>query len=143
MTFGEELRKARKSLGLSQAELSGRVGVSNTYVSALESGKKTAPPYALVRALAAVLQIPEERLWSAARAEREARLRVRISGDPTSLRIPKPNADENARYDYESTTNRSLRALEAQLGAIIKKSSDKNGIIKVLEAVLRALAEDE
>jgi len=37
---GRELREARSALGLSQAEVAGRLGVSASYVSAVEAGKR-------------------------------------------------------------------------------------------------------
>lgn len=85
MTFGEQLRAARKAIGLSQAELGARVGVSNTYISALESSQKLAPAFELVGALAHALGISEGALWEAAKEEREKRLRERINGHSTDL----------------------------------------------------------
>ena len=37
---GHELREARSALGLTQAEVAGRLGVSASYVSAVEAGKR-------------------------------------------------------------------------------------------------------
>jgi transcriptional regulator with XRE-family HTH domain len=37
---GRELREARSALGLTQAEVAGRLGVSASYVSAVEAGKR-------------------------------------------------------------------------------------------------------
>ncbi len=37
---GRELRDARSALGLTQAEVAGRLGVSASYVSAVEAGKR-------------------------------------------------------------------------------------------------------
>lgn len=84
--FGEQLRRWRDAANLTQAEVAAQIGVSNTYISALESGRKPAPPYALVSALAACLGVDEGVLWGVAQAEREERLRQRIQGVPTSLR---------------------------------------------------------
>jgi transcriptional regulator with XRE-family HTH domain len=39
--LGDELRKARKTAGLSQEEVSFRAGVHRTYMSLLERGKKS------------------------------------------------------------------------------------------------------
>lgn len=36
---GQEIKKARASVGISQAELARRLGVSSAYVAALESGR--------------------------------------------------------------------------------------------------------
>jgi transcriptional regulator with XRE-family HTH domain len=37
---GRELRETRRALGLTQAEVAGRLGVSPSYVSAVEAGKR-------------------------------------------------------------------------------------------------------
>jgi transcriptional regulator with XRE-family HTH domain len=37
---GRELREARSALGLSQVEVAGRLGVSASYISAVEAGKR-------------------------------------------------------------------------------------------------------
>ena len=37
---GERIQKRRKSLGLSQMQLSEKIGISNTYLSYIETGKK-------------------------------------------------------------------------------------------------------
>ncbi len=42
-SFGEKLRQRRQERGLQQAELAGKVGVTASYVSLLESGKRPAP----------------------------------------------------------------------------------------------------
>jgi len=101
-TFGERLKDLRLDAGLTQSVIAERIGVSNTYISALESGRKPAPPQAIVTALAVCLGIDEQDLWSLAEQEREERLRDRIAGVPTSLRTarrprPKPKATANTR----------------------------------------------
>ena len=85
-TFGDRIRELRRERKLTQWEVADHTGVSNTYISALESGRKPAPPHAIVTALAACLQISEETLWKLARSEREERLKLRIDGIPTSQR---------------------------------------------------------
>ena len=85
-TFGDRIRELRRERKLTQWEVADHTGVSNTYISALESGRKPAPPHAIVTALAACLQIGEEALWKLARSEREERLKLRIDGIPTSQR---------------------------------------------------------
>lgn len=39
--FGAAVRRARKDLGMSQAELAGRAGVGRPWLSELETGKRT------------------------------------------------------------------------------------------------------
>jgi transcriptional regulator with XRE-family HTH domain len=141
LTFGEELKKLRKSADFSQAELGDIVGVSNTYISALESGRKPAPPHALVQALSAALNISDKHLWQAARAEREARLQDRINGMPTSLRISKAAPESEAsQSDLPSGFSNSSGAI-ANLVGIISTSSDKESLIELLEALLDTLRE--
>lgn len=86
LTFGRRIRELRKMSNLTQWDVANETGVSNTYISALESGRKPAPPHAVVVALAACLQTDPEDLWLLARREREVRLMDRIQGVPTSLR---------------------------------------------------------
>lgn len=38
--FGKHVAKLRKSLGISQEELSGRCGLDRTYISGIERGKR-------------------------------------------------------------------------------------------------------
>lgn len=40
--FGSEIRRARHDMGLTQAELAARAGVSRPWLSELETGKRTA-----------------------------------------------------------------------------------------------------
>lgn len=91
-TFGERIKELRREAGLTQWNVANRTGVSNTYISALESGRKPAPPHVIVTALAACLQTSEEELWTLARAEREERLKRRIDGVPTSQRTARSSS---------------------------------------------------
>ncbi len=88
--FGDRIRELREQAGLTQWQIAERTGVSNTYISALESGRKPAPPHAIVTALATCLETSEDELWNLARTEREERLRQRIDGIPTSRRTSPP-----------------------------------------------------
>ncbi len=94
-SFGDRIRKLRQKAGLTQWQVADQTGVSNTYISALESGRKSAPPHAIVSALASCLETSEKALWSLARSEREARLRLRIDGVPTSRRTSSASGAES------------------------------------------------
>lgn len=54
--FGEKIRNARKSLGLTQRQLADRLGVSNTSISNWEKGMSR-PDADMIQALCAVLQL--------------------------------------------------------------------------------------
>jgi transcriptional regulator with XRE-family HTH domain len=95
-SFGDRIRKLRQRAGLTQWQVADETGVSNTYISALESGRKSAPPHAIVSALASCLETSEKALWSLARSEREARLRLRIDGVPTSRRTSSASGPESS-----------------------------------------------
>jgi len=135
--FGEALRRFRRAANLTQQEIANRTGVSNTYISALESGRKNAPPRAIVTALAACLGVKESELWSLARNEREARLRARINGVPTSRRVPRtpaPSAVEDVGLAPE--LDRALHSL-SELATTPEKQRRLAKAIETLTAALR------
>jgi transcriptional regulator with XRE-family HTH domain len=114
-SFGERIRELRQQVGLTQWQIADRTGVSNTYISALESGRKPAPPRAIVTALAACLQTNEDELWNLARAEREERLRQRIDGVPTSRRTAPPGEPSGLEHGTplpEQVVQRAIRTLK-------------------------------
>lgn len=78
-TFGENLRRIRDQLGLSQEEVAERVGISNKYLSELENGKRSVRliwAFRLARALGKNLDDLIEA--SAAEAERRYRVQPRL-----------------------------------------------------------------
>lgn len=54
-SVGEQIRQRRLGLGLSQANLSGRAGLTSNYVCRLESGEFLEPSYKKITAIEAVL----------------------------------------------------------------------------------------
>lgn len=141
-TFGENLRELRVAAGLTQAQIAERIGVSNTYVSALESGRKPAPPHALVESLAACLDIEGETLWRLAREEREDRLRKRIDGTPTSLRVTRtPNRSEAP--SVSPPENRSMDRLVRSVRGACSDQKSRRKVAEVLEIIARSLREEE
>ena len=110
--FGDLLRQLRTARGLTQAELASKVGISHVYVSALETGRRSAPPHAVVSALASCLGIPIEELWSTARTERALRLELRIDGTATSLRRHKlDSGDKQAGPGEQVETEAAILSL--------------------------------
>ena len=135
--FGSELQEARKAAGLSQAELADHVGVSNTYISALESGRKSPPPRTLVSALESALGLSKESLWSAARDEREQRLRDRVDGHPTSERVPRTNVHPTEVQDVSVSAR--IASIAEQMEALIEQTSDRQTTISLLQSLLDTL----
>ena len=144
--FGDKLRELRTEMGLTQFQIAERVGVSNAYISALESGRKPAPPHAVVTAIAATLRVDESMLWDLARAEREERLKQRIDGQPTSLRVrvepPSPEAAASNQRASASSIDGELTAVFQTLQGLARHPSDRRRLIRSLRGLLAAL-EDE
>ena len=144
--FGDKLRELRTDLGLTQFQIAERVGVSNAYISALESGRKPAPPHAVVTAIAATLRVDESMLWNLARAEREERLKQRIDGQPTSLRVrvspPEPRVLSADSVGRPSSVEGELTAVFQTLQGLAKDPADRRRLIRSLRGLLDALEEE-
>jgi len=138
-TFAHVLRQHRRRLRLTQAELAGKIGVSNTYISALESGRKQAPPRALVEALAASLDVPAATLWQTARAEREEHLRSRINGVPTSRRVSRDagKSDAGDQETDDAYLDKVLRPLKESL----RKTDHPEKVVRALKALADSLGD--
>lgn len=135
-TFGQQLRRLRRQQRLTQMDLAMAVGVSNTYISALESGRKPAPPHELVIALARSLHTDADVLWGPARKEREERLLGRLQGRPTSLARRKtarrtPPQSRTAEEDLTDAV-RSLRDA-------VQSPAQKRALIGRLESLAKRL----
>lgn len=63
--LGQNVRRRRVELRLTQADLDERLGVAQSYVSALEKGKK-GPLLGTIAALADVLEVPPSYILSGA-----------------------------------------------------------------------------
>lgn len=61
--IGEELRNARKSVGLSQEEVAFRANLTREYISQIENGKKH-PSLEILFILQEVLNIPSYKLFT-------------------------------------------------------------------------------
>ena len=60
MTFGEYLKQCRKEKGMSIKQAAQAAGISASYLSSMERGSRTAPPFELLQTLAEVLGLDAE-----------------------------------------------------------------------------------
>ncbi|MBE0635789.1 helix-turn-helix domain-containing protein [Candidatus Bipolaricaulota bacterium] len=137
-TFGERIRDLRQEQGLTQWQVANHTGVSNTYISALESGRKPAPPHAIVTALASCLQVSEDTLWDLARTERENRLRRRIDGIPTSKRTNHPLSVARVETEPDASSALLDQAMQS-LRASAKNPKQRRTLADALEALGKSL----
>ena len=133
--FGRRLRELRKAAGMTQEQLAQSIAVTGAYISALENGKKPAPPQALVAALADQLKVDEGLLWEIAFSEREERLRRRITGVPTSLRSRVVRESAELQPD----TDRDLDEIRAIMGEIEEFAVDSHERQRMAKALRRLL----
>jgi transcriptional regulator with XRE-family HTH domain len=136
MSFGALLRELRTERSLTQDQLAKQAGISKAYVSALEVGRKSAPPYAVVRAIAEGLRCEVDPLWTAAKAERARHLAQRISGTPaskrTSVRTEERPDPGNLSVDM---------AAQAIVDTISASGSDKRTLALLLHQIASLLEE--
>lgn len=137
-TFGDRIRELRLERNLTQWDVADRTGVSNTYISALESGRKPAPPHVIVTALAACLQTSEEILWKLARGEREARLRLRIDGVPTSQRTARSSNGVVEPLETTPSDDPLEQAIQT-LRASAKGTKQRRSLARTLETLAKSL----
>lgn len=140
-TFGNRIKELRRSIGLTQWDVANRTGVSNTYISALESGRKPAPPHVIVTALAACLQTSEEALWTLARAEREERLKRRIDGIPTSQRIARatrPTITLHVQNHSKAQLEEAIQTLR-ESATSVTSAKQRRSMAQELETLAKSL----
>jgi len=154
--FGDRLRHLRQLADLTQARVAQEIGVSDAYISALESGRKPAPPRALVDAIEYSVHARKNELWELARKEREARLADRINGSPAALRIrhypsatsqpvgPADVSTPSRETEPRDTGDASLENAVQAIKEAVQDQGAKQQIIALLEAVVGELkGEDE
>ena len=56
--IGENLKKIRKSKKITLQQLENKTGITNSYISAIENGKKNNPSQDVLERLAAALEVP-------------------------------------------------------------------------------------
>lgn len=137
-TFGQQLRRLRRQQRLTQMELAKTVGVSNTYISALESGRKPAPPHEVVIALASSLQVDADVLWGPAFKEREERLMGRLQGKPTSSARRKTER-ETSRQRHSRTPEQNLVDAVQSLRDAAQSPTQRRALLDKLESLAKRL----
>ena len=137
--FGDKIKQLRKELGLTQWEVADRTGVSNTYISAMESGRKPAPPHVIVSALASCLKTSEETLWNLARAERVERLKLRIDGIPTSQRTARPHEATASNLDNVIPSNEVVEQAIQTLRQSARDPKQRRSLASTLESLAKSL----
>lgn len=96
-SFGEELKRQREAVGLSQSALAKRAGLNASYINRLESGEREPPRVETVVALAKGLgagREDEDRLLVAA-GHLPVALAKLGAGDPTLGAVAEVLADES------------------------------------------------
>ncbi|MGH7203833.1 MAG: helix-turn-helix transcriptional regulator [Candidatus Levyibacteriota bacterium] len=61
---GKSLRKARKSLGLTQAQVAEKVGISSNYYSMIERGERENPGSSIMTKIAKVLKLKSSDIFT-------------------------------------------------------------------------------
>lgn len=82
--LGDFIRSRRKSLGLTQTALAIRVGVDDTYVSAVETGKRTPDGEEFLRTLSVALELNEELASELAAVARKSQRLFRLPSEISS-----------------------------------------------------------
>jgi transcriptional regulator with XRE-family HTH domain len=132
--FAQYLISARNHAGLSQAELASKIGVSDTYISAIETGRKAAPPYVHVAAIAQSLKIDEDMLWGLALDDRESRFRRRLGGIPTSSKSTDKSRDV-IEHELLEEQHDVLRAIQN----LIPTKEEREHFVETLDLLVRLL----
>ena len=140
--FGEYLIRERKRAGLSQAQLAHNIGLSNTYISAIETGRKAAPPHSHVVAFAAYLGVDEDALWQLAIEDREQRLRERLEGVPVSTRLGVGSEGLNPLSLRQTTSSLGdpMRVVE-KIEKLLPTAVDRKWFIRSIEVLAEILRE--
>jgi transcriptional regulator with XRE-family HTH domain len=85
-TFGQSLRELRRSKGVSQRELAGKVGVDFSYISKLENDRLPPPAADTIVKICEALGIAPDRLL-AATGKMPTQIKEMLGGSPSALRF--------------------------------------------------------
>lgn len=142
---GEIMRERRLELGWTQKELADRIGVSDAYISALESGSKL-PTYANTIVLAEELGLNGDELWEMTRQLHEDLALQKISRKVERLQQAKKlTSDELPRLSPEIAEliesmkeDRHFAAAIRNLSRAIKDPKLRDAVFRSLEAFAKS-----
>lgn len=84
--LGDFIRTRRRSLGLTQTALAIRIGVDDTYVSAVETGKRTPDGEQFLGMLSVALELNDELASELAAAARKSQRIFRLPAEISTLK---------------------------------------------------------
>jgi transcriptional regulator with XRE-family HTH domain len=113
---GERVRAMRTARGIAQADLAARIGVSKSYLSHIEAGRRQVTP-ALLQLLAKALDVEVDQLESGIPADANEDLRLQLAFAELSLR--------NGDWDLASQEFAAVlaRASEMPLGRFVDEAT--------------------
>jgi transcriptional regulator with XRE-family HTH domain len=122
-TFGKVLKRARLSLGMSQQDLAGKLGVRASHIGYLEQGRRR-PSLSLLKAIADVLGVDKERFFLLSHPEAKELIGSEAG---KSARSKQPNAWQELLADKaalvrNNVTPKELKVLShiTLLGRVLK-----------------------
>ena len=112
--FGKEVRKLRIDHDITLKDLADRIGVTSTFVSAVEAGRKSIPPNFVQKVVAAMDLGPKEAAELRRAADQSAR-EQRIVLPSTASPLMRETASALAR-NFEDLTSEELMQIRSILG---------------------------
>ncbi|MCB4349396.1 helix-turn-helix domain-containing protein (plasmid) [Burkholderia vietnamiensis] len=116
-TLGDFIRARRKILGLTQTALAIRIGVDDTYVSAVETGRRTPDGQQFLDSLSVALELTDELRQQLAAA---ARTSQRIFRLPAEISMRKHEVLQAIALD-SSLTDEDIEAFAAIHAALTRR----------------------
>lgn len=115
-TFGQALREARRSKGVSQRELAKRVGVDFSYISKIENDRLSPPAADTIVKICHALEVPVEELL-ALKGKIPSDFEDAIGASPAALKfVRRAQAMELTEEEWEQLTQqlRRLRSVKGE-----------------------------
>ncbi|WP_321960071.1 helix-turn-helix domain-containing protein [Paraburkholderia sp. J7] len=126
--LGDFIRARRKILGLTQTALAIRMGVDDTYVSAVETGKRTPDGEQFLELMSTALELPEDlsRLLAAAarKSQRIFRLPAEISA--RKHEVLQALAMDTGLTDDDMAAFAAMHSALAARGRCVGQTEDSN-----------------